>query len=65
MKTKVCAWCEQSPKQYPCKTARELNGRSMEKNEKGEYSTHLEECNVLVLDSCTKETKDKWNRLRA
>ena len=65
MKTKVCAWCEGSPKGTPCKMARELNQEidPTQKNEKGEYIQHLKECNMTVMPSCTEETKKKWKSL--
>lgn len=62
-KLKVCAWCEQSPKQYPCKTTRKIDGDSLEQNEFGEYLTHLNWCSIIVADSCTKETKEKYKKL--
>lgn len=67
MKTKVCAWCEGSPKGTPCKMARELHGdiSSDLKDEKGNYLQHLAECNINIMPSCSEETKKKWNSLKA
>lgn len=59
MKTKVCVWCEQSPRQYPCKTTRSLNSEIeiTLKNEKGEYVMHVNECEITVLTGGNKEAK--------
>ena len=66
---KVCAWCEQSPKQFPCKTTRKLNHLLSRdelevQNDKGEYLVHLNECTMLVSDNCTNDTKLKYNKLK-
>lgn len=51
------------------RTTRQLNEGIMddvfEKNKKGEYISHLSECEIIVQDSCSKETKEHYQKLKA
>lgn len=66
MKTKVCAWCEKEPTANLCTTAQKIHeGKDYkEKDSLGRFVYHLAECEMTVLNSTSKETKDKWNKLK-